>query len=121
MKNFLSLAEKEQDQIRFYVRSILSEKNINNNFNPEELPKLNRGCCTECRKEIQPQYTDRYRKIWKEYKLKGGIRPNTELQCPLCNTILPFVPIHFIPVRGPIPGYKMIWERTTGWFRKFLP
>lgn len=84
---------------------------------PPEMAEIQ---CPECKKIIKPQYTDHYLKERREHKLKGISLENDELQCPECNTIFHFA-VEFVPWTGPKSGLERNWEKTRGWFRKFLP
>ncbi|MCX6762965.1 MAG: hypothetical protein NT093_04275 [Candidatus Moranbacteria bacterium] len=87
----------------------------------ENLPDLLPMQCPECRQEIKPQYTDRYLEERREHKLQNISLMNYELQCPLCKAIFPCSPIKFTPMSASMSEVEIIWEKTKGWFKKFLP
>ncbi len=83
-------------------------------------PEMMETQCPKCKKTMKPQYTDRYLKERRERKLKDISLINDEAQCPLCNTVFHYT-VEFVPFTAPMSELEITWEKTKGWFRKFLP
>lgn len=73
--------------------------------------------CPKCKREIKPQYTDRYLEQKREYTIRSISLTNYELQCPRCNAIFPCSPIEYVPLSASPTKYDTI----KVWFSKFLP
>lgn len=79
-------------------------------------PETGKMQCPECKKVMRPRHTDRYLRDSRECKLKGIGLAYGEIQCPLCNTIFHST-VEFVPWTRSLS----VWEKTKGWFKKFLP
>jgi len=114
----------ENEDIKTYVKMKIDDSfnykcpKCNEEFDiPPEMMEMQ---CPECKKAMKPQYTERYLEERREHKLKGISLTNDELQCPECNAVF-HCAVEFVPWTDPKSGLEITWEKTKGWFRKFLP